>query len=130
MDKKRTFMTDYNRVQAGNWIEENRPWIDLDPSLQTIANQASKELGIKVTRSFVTNYLNGTDWYVKQTSTEEIKVEQLRDSILILNKALCKLAVHVGCKDKLGPMLHESEREVDEQLAKDNPDQLMIGGHA
>ena len=70
MPKK--YMNDYQRVQAGNWIEERKAWIVTASSPEVIARKATDALGHRVTSSFVKSYLNETDWFERlKTETKE-----------------------------------------------------------
>jgi hypothetical protein len=63
MPKK--YMNDFERVQAGNWLEDQKGWIATDPSMQMIADTATRELGHRVTTAFVKSYLNATTWFAE-----------------------------------------------------------------
>tara|TARA_Y100001937_G_C7015760_1_gene283119 strand:+ start:371 stop:772 length:402 start_codon:yes stop_codon:yes gene_type:complete len=68
---KHKTMTDYQRVKAGTWIENQKAWIATMPSYRMIARQAEKELDHKVTDWFVKNYLSETDWFLKMKQNRE-----------------------------------------------------------
>lgn len=140
--KKRN-MTDYQRCQAGKWIEDNRPWIDMDPSFAMIARQATKELGHRVTDHFVSSYLTECGWYQRaeaKGSSDEIQrvhqdIQQIRDTILILNRALCKIGRAAGYTDDgmyqlLNGISEDVRPEPKSPVVADNLHELMAGGHA
>jgi len=61
MPKK--YMNDFQRVQAGNWIEERKAWIVTASSPEVIARKGSDALGHRVTSTFVKSYLAETEWF-------------------------------------------------------------------
>ena len=98
-------MTDFQRVKAGLWIENSKKWIATMPGQQTIARQAEKELGHKVTVWFVRNYLNATEWYgeLQKSKRSPIEVDQdnLREAMSITIEVLEAV---FGCEKELDCM--------------------------
>jgi len=87
MPKK--YMNDYQRVQAGIWIENSKAWIATDPSIQMIASQATKELGHRVTTTFVSSYLTETDWFAAlKRSGEPVPAAKLSQAVALTLEAL------------------------------------------
>tara|TARA_R100001460_G_scaffold26134_1_gene52754 strand:- start:503 stop:919 length:417 start_codon:yes stop_codon:yes gene_type:complete len=77
MPKK--YMNDFQRVKAGNWLENQKAWIATDPSIQVIADAATGELGHRVTGSFVKSYLQETEWFSKMKKQAKSEPATLRD---------------------------------------------------
>jgi len=87
MPKK--YMSDFQRVKAGVWIENQKAWIATDPSIQMIAAQATKELGHRVTTTFVRSYLNETDWFAAlKKSGEPVPSAKLSQALDLTLEAL------------------------------------------
>ena len=76
MPKK--YMTDYQRVKAGNWLENQKALIASDPTIQAITDKAAKALGHRVTTTFVRSYLLETEWF----SEIKKKVEPVPPAVL------------------------------------------------
>ena len=151
MTSERKFMTDYNRVAAGNWIEGKGMWIIEDqPSFKEIAIRAQSDLRFKVTKSFVENYLNEAEWYkrlpkrktISETeSTVSIEVSQLRkgmELMLEIIESTGSTTPEVSNKiHHLRAMIydldmynHPKDRKSHQATNGDHPDPLFAGGHA
>lgn len=139
MPKK--YMNDYQRVQAGIWLENQKTWIATDPSIQTIATQATKELGHRVTSTFVKSYLAETDWFAEiRKKVEPAPPVAIHRAVAITIEVLEEII------EQVGPTRAEEIRASVEQaktiLGTAKPktskngrpepllDELMLTGHA
>lgn len=92
MPKK--YMNDFQRVKAGNWIEEKKAWIVTASSPEVIARKAMGELGHRVTSSFVKSYLTETDWFEKakkEANAEPASLEDLHHAMRLTLDALMQV---------------------------------------
>lgn len=92
MPKK--YMNDFQRVKAGNWIEAQRTWIETRPATSEIIAAAEKELGHRVTESFVRAYLPQTDWFTKakkDPKNEDERLEDMRSAMVLTLDAFMRV---------------------------------------
>lgn len=138
MPKK--YMNDFQRVKAGNWLEEQKTWLATDPSIQVIADQATKELGHRVTTTFVKSYLSSTDWWEKmkrEASATPANLEALHHALRLTLDALVEVVEGepISSRDvestirTARAVIMSSEPSEPKQLDL-LPDPLMQGGHA
>jgi len=135
-------MTDHQRVKAGNWIEDNRTWIETKPSGAMITERAGRELGFRVTIWFVRNYLAETEWWHAISvpkPTAKTDGDQLREAVAITIEAVEKILERVHpthgieirrsvqrAKSMVGTSSPKEDREKSEAML----DGLMVAGHA
>lgn len=83
MPKK--FMNDFQRVTAGNWIERQKTWIETEPTTASIVEAAEKELGHRVTESFVRAYLPETEWFhrARTRRRENLAGDKVEEAVAI-----------------------------------------------
>ena len=92
MPKK--YMNDFQRVKAGNWIEAQRTWIETQPATSEIIAAAEKELGHRVTESFVRAALPQTDWCTKakkDPKNEDERLEDMRSAMVLTLDAFMRV---------------------------------------
>ena len=136
MPKK--YMNDFQRVQAGNWLEDQKAWLATDPSIQVIADQAEKELGHRVTTTFVKSYLGATDWFDEiRKKVPPVAPAAIQQAVALTLEAL-DLVIFSEAKpeeiqqtiQKARSLIQITEKEAEPKQLDLLPDELMRGGHA
>ena len=135
MPKK--YMNDYQRVQAGIWLENQKTWIATDPSIQVIADQATKELGYRVTTTFVKSYLAETDWFDEiRKKVDTVPTAALHQAVALTLDALDQVIYSEANPDEIQKTIMMARRKIGmpETTKQKEPagllDDLMRGGHA
>tara|TARA_Y100001972_G_C7428388_1_gene220786 strand:- start:58 stop:504 length:447 start_codon:yes stop_codon:yes gene_type:complete len=136
-DMPKKYMNDYQRVQAGIWLENQKTWIATDPSIQTIATQATKELGHRVTSTFVKSYLAETDWFDEiRKKIDPVPTAALQQAVALTLEALDLVIFSEANPDEIRKTITKARSMIGttETPKQKEPagllDDLMKGGHA
>ena len=138
MPKK--YMNDFQRVKAGNWLENQKAWIATDPSIQVIADAATGELGHRVTGSFVKSYLQETEWFSKmRQKVEPVSTSNIQTAVALTLEVLEKIMANSAIDpDQIQStirmaksLITTTETEPREPIQLDLiNEEIMRGGHA
>lgn len=136
MPKK--YMNDYQRVQAGIWIEERKAWIITASSPEVIAKKATEALGHRVTSTFVKSYLTETEWFdrMKAAAKEPSGGDNVEKAMAITIEVLAEVFRNEDFSCEVALEGIERARTMIESKEADHrqldfiTEQQMKGGHA
>jgi len=134
------FMNDYQRVKAGNWLENQKAWIATDPSIREMARVAEAELGHRVTEAFVKSYLQETEWFSKmRQKVEPVSTSNIQTAVALTLEVLEKIMANSAINpDEIQStirmaksLITTTETEPREPIQLDLiNEEIMRGGHA